>query len=287
MRVLTKNQRAQLVRKLIANAGGSKGDAAILSQFTDKALLSLTGNARRRVGNEGTDPNEAAEYDKNEEVTNEDEEMLEEEEVENEDVPPQFEKEEETENEEEDVLEEEETENEEDDMIEEEETENSEDVMGDGSETVDPGKEGTDSVPNANRFKRNSRRTANRRSTNNKRPVGNATQRYLAKAPKEIRELLVNAKRIQDREKSKFVKVIIANSRFKKEFLMKKPVAELREMASLVGNANSFGQEDAMFSTDYSGASPTANRLSAKEQDEILAIPTINWAKASKSQRKA
>lgn len=286
MRILTTNQRRDVLRKIIANCGGVASDAKILGRMTDQALLAVAGypvgNARRRVANEGADPNEASEYYDNDEVSNEEEDMLEEDdETDNEDMPPElkeFKEGEETDNE--DPMEEEKACNEEEEPLEEdEETDNTEDAMGDGSETVDPGKEGTDSVPNANR-----RIARNRRS----RPVGNAaTKNYLRALPPEVREIIANATRIQNREKMKYVKVITANSRFKASYLMGKKVAELREMARMVGNSSPRSHMDEMFTTDYSGASaPTHNaaRLNSADRDnDILEIPTINWKNVSNS----
>jgi len=120
----------------------------------------------------------------------------------------------------------------------------------------------------------------------NTKTVAKSAEQWLAEAPAEIRTAVANAMAIERREKQLLVDRLTANvaddksrGRLAAE-LSKKAIGELRDLSLLVPVRNELPP-------DYSGlgiGEPTDN--AADDDNDILEIPTINWAAEAAASRR-
>lgn len=113
---------------------------------------------------------------------------------------------------------------------------------------------------------------------------------WMKEAPAEIKEVVENARKLQDNQKLDLVKRIVANSKAPEEKLevftrnlLKKPMEELQEMVEILPQS----QPERQTVPSYFGASvpPTIN-LTAEEEDDYLDSPVINWQEWQEENRK-
>lgn len=125
----------------------------------------------------------------------------------------------------------------------------------------------------------------------NKKQVANqmTAQQYLDAAPSEVREMLVNAMRRENEDKSKLVSRIVANAKpSDKDRLTKKYMAytlnDLSDLASLLPKPAAKQRpivNDVKPAPLYLGSfTPTNNE--APDEADLLVPPTINWAEGAK-----
>lgn len=118
----------------------------------------------------------------------------------------------------------------------------------------------------------------------NQKPVGNrmTDEQWLASAPPRVQELLQNALTVETNERKRIINKLISNVRDggKKTrlqaMLAKKSLNELRDLAELgglVGNSGETSLPNYSLAPGY--IEPTNN---VDDQEDLLPIPTINWA---------
>lgn len=102
-----------------------------------------------------------------------------------------------------------------------------------------------------------------------------SVEEYINAAPKGIREVLSSSLHALNAEKRKLISSITANSRnkFSREQLAQKEISELRQIATLASNDDSF--EGAQ------GEAPIGN-----SEEEGLSLPTLNFSKEDKQVRR-
>jgi len=113
---------------------------------------------------------------------------------------------------------------------------------------------------------------------------------WMNEAPPEVKEVVENAKKLQDSQKLALVRRLVANSKAADEKLeaftrnlLKKSMEELQEMAEILPQAHPERQPV----PSYFGASvpPTIN-LTDEEEDDYLDSPVINWTEWQEQNRK-
>lgn len=105
-------------------------------------------------------------------------------------------------------------------------------------------------------------------------------QEYIDAAPREIADVLTNAKSVYDVQKQDLIQVLTSGDSppFSAEELQHKPLGELQRLKALMGRqqpgANA-SAEAQMGVPNYAGRAPVANKASKGE--EALDLPTINF----------
>jgi len=110
-------------------------------------------------------------------------------------------------------------------------------------------------------------------------------EEWLKTAPTEIRTMVENTIAREKAEKDALIETIVANERnaYSKEQLATKDVGELQIIGKMLGDTNTQTQA----APNYSGAAaPTGNRLSDKDQEDILELPTMNWSNEEDAPKK-
>ena len=119
-----------------------------------------------------------------------------------------------------------------------------------------------------------------------KSPVGNrlSDAQWLSTAPPRIREVVQNALQAEKRERDGLIRQIVANVNPAKQqkhinYLSKLSLQQLRDQLELVNPVAPIPTRNADY-TLAGGFAPTTN--AQDDQDDMLTIPTINWAEEAK-----
>ena len=121
-----------------------------------------------------------------------------------------------------------------------------------------------------------------------------STNEWMQAAPPDVREAVQNSLVIVKREQSAIVQKLVANvanAETKKTLaarLMQKPLEELRDMLAMIPAAPTHNAQQTQ--PDYSGAAGYNDVVGNRDQadkDDILPLPTINWAEEAKARQKA
>lgn len=130
-------------------------------------------------------------------------------------------------------------------------------------------------------------------------PVGNAgkdIKAWLKDAPPEVRSIVINQLKRDRKVKASLIEKITANKAniFTKEQLEGMTTEQLEPIAALAANQSREDDEldELLAPNNYLGAAApmVANRLSEAEeldQDDVLPLPTVNWAKVAEEDRVA
>jgi len=99
---------------------------------------------------------------------------------------------------------------------------------------------------------------------------------YIAQAPAEIQEVLINSKNVYDAEKNSVIASITANenNQFSAEQLADKSLDELRQIAALAKSAVPAMSANNRF--NFAGQAPVANNTTPVKE-EPMALPVVNF----------
>lgn len=244
---LTKNQREEVIEALVANCNCSKEDAEVFNEMEDQTLVGLLAPVIN-----------AMDTSKDEEDQDEDQET-------------------------------DETNNEDDgtDMTGDPDAEEDLDDAESGSRSgfgtlkaggTGPGRPGKGEENKDKAGIDNSRRISKKES----KPM--TTNQWLASAPPEVRSVVQNAMQFEAKQKKALIKQITSNASndFTPQYLATKDVAELRAIAKLAAGMNQNQGNEPVPMFNYEGAAGGAvhNAIDPND-DDILTIPTINYAEAA------
>lgn len=122
-------------------------------------------------------------------------------------------------------------------------------------------------------------------ATKNERPM--TAKEWLKNAPSEIRSVVHNAMRRELAEKQKLISVITANKAnlFSKEQLNAKDATELEMLAKLAGGSRVNNEEDELEALYLGQNTPIGNEEMVDNEEDILQLPSTDWAALSKSRK--
>lgn len=116
----------------------------------------------------------------------------------------------------------------------------------------------------------------------NEKPAEVTFEELWKKAPPEIQSAVVNAQRIEAREKGALIERLTTNVEPDKlqavaETLGRKPLTELEMLVNLLPSVDPVPPPSYFGAATPGGSAPVANEL---DQEDILPLPIMNWAKA-------